>query len=111
MNMIPVLSAVLFSVCMAGVAGAQQVGNPEWGREAAVRYCSDCHAVQPGTGPSPDPRAPSFMAAANIKGMSRIALAVWLRTGHPTMPNILLKADTSDDIIAYILSLQAKSPE
>jgi hypothetical protein len=31
---------------------------------------------------------------------------VWLQTSHPTMPNIKLKPETMDDIIAYILSLR-----
>lgn len=110
MRTILALGAVLVSASLAGTAGAQQVGNAEWGRAAALRYCSDCHAVEPGSGPSPDPKAPSFMTAANTKGMSRIALSVWMRTSHPTMPNIRLKPDTSEDIIEYILSLRAKSP-
>ncbi len=36
-----------------------------------------------------------------------MALAVWFRTPHPTMPNFVLSADETSDLIAYILSLQS----
>jgi hypothetical protein len=42
--------------------------------------------------------------------MTGMALNVWLHSDHPTMPNIVLKPDTSDDVIAYILFLRA-APE
>jgi len=39
--------------------------------------------------------------------MTALALLVWLRTSHPSMPNIILMPETADDIIAYILSLRS----
>ena len=41
--------------------------------------------------------------------MTATALRTWLQTSHPTMPNIVLKADDRDNVIAYILSLNAKN--
>ena len=34
------------------------------------------------------------------------ALGVFLKTSHPTMPNIMLSDNERDDVIAYILSLR-----
>ena len=34
------------------------------------------------------------------------SLGVFLRTSHPTMPNLVLSAAERDDVIAYILSLR-----
>lgn len=87
-------------------AGAQEVGNPQRGRAYAAQMCAGCHLIEPGPGPSPDKTAPPFTAVAKTKGMTAMALSVWLQTSHPTMPNIMLKPETADDIIAYILSLR-----
>jgi mono/diheme cytochrome c family protein len=88
-------------------AFAQTPGNPNFGKVAAQQFCSDCHAIEAGSARSPDPKAPPFTVAANTKGMSAMALSVWLQTGHPTMPNIRLQPDTLDDIVAYIMSLRS----
>ena len=37
--------------------------------------------------------------------MTATALAVWLQTSHPTMPNIMLAPNDMDNVFAYILSL------
>jgi len=38
--------------------------------------------------------------------MTETALTVWLRTSHPTMPNIIVEPADMDNVIAYILSLK-----
>jgi hypothetical protein len=42
---------------------------------------------------------------ADTPGMTAQALAVWLQTSHPTMPNFIIKPDDIDDLTAYITSL------
>jgi len=91
-------------------ASAQAPGNPTRGRASAAALCADCHRTEPGPGASPVRTAPSFPSVAKTKGMTALALNVWLFTSHPTMPNILLLPDTADDIIAYILSLRSDAP-
>ncbi len=107
---------VIKAVCLAtflatgfssGLANAQD-GNSDRGRLHAERLCADCHQI----GLSPDPwivlAGPPFAAVAKTKGMTALALGVWLQTSHPTMPNIMLQPDTRADIIAYILALKKK---
>ena len=42
-------------------------------------------------------------------GLSTAALAASLQTSHRTMPNVVIKGDDADNIIAYILSLKARN--
>jgi mono/diheme cytochrome c family protein len=92
-------------------AGAQEIGNAQRGRAYAAQLCAECHLTAPGPGPSPAKTAPPFTAVAKTKGMTAMALSVWLQTSHPTMPNIMLKSETADDIIAYILSLRREGTQ
>jgi hypothetical protein len=47
---------------------------------------------------------------ANTPGMTATALAVWLTTSHPTMPNIVLEQQDLDNVVAFILTLKDKPP-
>lgn len=94
----------------AGLSNAQEPGNAARGRMSAGDLCADCHRTEPGAGPSPLATAPRFAEVAKTRGMTAMALNVWLRTSHPSMPNIMLRPDTADDIIAYILSLRTQTP-
>lgn len=89
---------------------AQEPGNAARGRTSAATLCADCHWTEPDAGRSPVPEAPPFAAVAKTKGMTAMALNVWLLSSHPTMPNLILKPDTADDIIAYILALNVRPP-
>jgi hypothetical protein len=40
--------------------------------------------------------------------MNALALTVWLRTSHPTMPNLIIEPNDLDDVVAYIASLREK---
>jgi mono/diheme cytochrome c family protein len=86
--------------------GAQESADANSGRIFAKEICAECHAVSEGQVASPTPAALSFKAISNTSGMPRIALIVWFQTPHPTMPNLMLKADDLDEVIAYILSLK-----
>ncbi|MDP3739226.1 MAG: c-type cytochrome [Hyphomonadaceae bacterium] len=99
-------AVLLFIPMLVPAAEAQEFGNAARGRAFAAQICSDCHQTEPGNAASPDSAAPPFTAVAKTKGMTAMALGVWLQTSHPTMPNIKLKPETMDDIISYILSLR-----
>ena len=85
----------------AGLAFAQQSGDPAEGMRLAMRSCVSCHGSQ--TAPQ---RAPSFSDIAAMKSTTGESLNVFLRTSHPSMPNLILTTTERDDIIAYILSLR-----
>jgi mono/diheme cytochrome c family protein len=104
-----ILASLAVLVALASPAAAQELGDRYRGKAVAAQLCSDCHNTGSDDARSPDPKAPTFKAVANAKGMTAMALTVWMQTSHPTMPNIRLKPETMDDIVAYILSLRSPS--
>lgn len=107
-----VLSAVL-GMSAASFAAAQSVGSdglgsPATGARLAAEVCSECHAVEAGDPISPNFNAPTFQDIADRPATTALALGVWFRSPHPTMPNFVLSPDETGGIIAYILSLREK---
>jgi mono/diheme cytochrome c family protein len=100
------LIAIASMLLLPAAAAAQDLGTPGLGKEYAERVCVECHDVEAGGEISPNPDAPSFQSVADTEGMSPRALAVWLQTSHPTMPNLIIKPDDMDNVIAYIMSLR-----
>ena len=96
---------VLVAVATAAVH-AQEIGQPQKGRELAQQLCAECHAVRKNQDASPNPSAPRFATIAAVPGMSSTALYAALQTSHRTMPNVILDSDQMTNIIAYILSLR-----
>jgi mono/diheme cytochrome c family protein len=103
------LFAIFILIAAATAGEAQERGDTRKGRSFARRVCAECHAVLPSKTISPNAKAPTFKAVANTPGMTATALAVWLRTSHPTMPNLIIDPEDMDDVIAYILSLRDKN--
>ena len=85
---------------------AQEPGDAQAGFLFAKKNCVECHAVGQGQTESPNPEAPSFDSVAKTRGMTGRALAVWLQTSHPTMPNFLISQDDRNNVISYIMSLK-----
>jgi mono/diheme cytochrome c family protein len=97
------------ALVIATHAGAtQEVRDTSSGFAYANQVCSECHAVRRGERVSPHERAPAFQVVADAPGMSEMALLVWFQSPHPSMPNLLIKAQESDDLVAYILSLKQR---
>jgi len=84
----------------------EEVGDPVRGKAYAEKVCAECHAVLAHQDASPLFGAPPFRAVANTPGMTGTALAVWLQSPHPSMPNLLIEINDRDDVIAYILTLK-----
>jgi mono/diheme cytochrome c family protein len=99
-----------FMVIGAAVAAsqvrAQELGDLQRGRALAQQVCSECHAVGREDARSPNTLAPRFEAVAATPGMTATALNVFLHTSHRAMPNLILTADQTNGVIAYILSLK-----
>ena len=85
---------------------AQGVGDPQQGSTFARRICAPCHAVEHGQSSSPNPQASTFDAIAKMPSTTEMALYAFLRTSHPTMPNLILKPDDISNVVAYLLSLK-----
>src|SRR6516165_6960487 len=99
---------LIVAMCVAAVdcAWAQSIGSPSQGLRLARTQCAECHLVEKGSGPSPNPAAPTFEDIANIRGMTSAALTAALRTSHKTMPNVIINEADTSDLVAYILSLK-----
>jgi mono/diheme cytochrome c family protein len=88
---------------------AQPLGDVAEGRAYAKAHCGECHGVEASKDDfSPNPDAPDFSAVANTPGMTERALAVWLQTPHPSMPNFIIPPEVRDNLIAYILTLKTR---
>jgi len=97
---------VLIALMLAAPAfAADDIGSPARGETLAREVCAACHAVARGE-VSPDPEAAAFADVADLVSTTRQSLFVFLNTTHPTMPNLILEREESDDLIAYILSLR-----
>ena len=77
------------------------------GEALSQSWCSECHAVKPDQS-SANPAAPRFLDVAAEPSITEYSLRAFLKTPHPTMPNIMIKPDDMDDIVSYILSLKPK---
>lgn len=105
-----ILSATLLAFSLSPVQ-AEQLGDISKGQNYARAHCAECHAVEQASDDiSPDFAAPRFADVANTPGMTALALAVWLQTSHPTMPNFIIPEAERDNVIAYIMSLRVDPP-
>ncbi len=107
------LSALFSIFCFYPVlvphpAHAVEVGDASRGLDYAREVCSECHLVENNGPYSTNPDAPTFQDIANTPGMTGTAIAVWLQTSHPTMPDLIIPPQDTDDLIAYITSLRTR---
>jgi mono/diheme cytochrome c family protein len=104
---LPYLSFMVIGAAVAASqVRAQELGDLQQGRALAQQVCSECHAVGREDARSPNALAPRFEAVAATPGMTATALNVFLHTSHRAMPNLILTADQTNGVIAYILSLK-----
>ena len=104
------IRAVLLLAALAGAATARaQTADPTAGRRLAASLCVECHRIDADT-PAKDAesKAPSFVEVARMPSTNELAIKVFLRTSHARMPNLILTADETDSIAAYIVGLAKK---
>jgi mono/diheme cytochrome c family protein len=97
---------LLVTLSLVATSAMAQQPDTATGKRIAEQDCASCHAIQRGESKSPVERAPSFDAIAALPSTNELALRVFLRTSHADMPNIMLKPDEIDPLIAYIVSLK-----
>jgi mono/diheme cytochrome c family protein len=86
---------------------SQELGDAKHGQQIAETVCAECHAVEKAAFRSRNGRAPAFQTVAQTRGMTAMAIRVWLKSGpHVEMPNIMLEDPDIDDIIAYFATLK-----
>lgn len=99
---------VLAAVLAAPVPSAaeQMIGSPADGLDFARENCSECHVVESAQRTAIAHQAPSFLAVADEPKTTETSLRVFLQSPHINMPNFILTRDQTDDVVAYILSLE-----
>lgn len=105
MCLVIALAVAAGPIAVAQEGRAQTVGDPAAGRRLAEAWCSDCHAITVYTKGAPR-RGPDFAEVVQRPNTTALSLNVFLRSSHDNMPNLILKRDEADDIVAYILSLK-----
>ncbi len=96
----------LFVGLLIGAVQQAQAQDVQKGRTMAQQVCAECHAVGERDARSPNSQSPTFVEIASTPGMTGAALNAALHTSHTSMPNLILTADQTNDVIAYILSLK-----
>ena len=87
--------------------GAEELlGDPTAGRRLAENVCSACHVIAPGQASTTDVDAPAFPDLASEPRVTALSLRVFLQTPHERMPDLRLGPEETDNVIAYILSLE-----
>jgi len=76
------------------------------GRQLAVAWCQECHAINGDAAPSPKIGVPEFQKIANMPSTTALSLKVFLRSSHTNMPNVIVQPGDADDIVQYILGLK-----
>ena len=98
--------AALFAVRMHAANGAAPGADSiSAGHQLAEAWCGTCHAIGSDASGAPRP-GPDFIKVANMPSTTELALKVFLRTSHPSMPNIVLTPEQTDNLVTYILSLK-----
>lgn len=86
-----------------------QISDPSAGFRLAEERCAACHQIAPGAhAQRTESKAPSFVDVSRMASTTELSIKVFLRSSHPTMPNIMLTPDEMDSIAAYIVSLAKK---
>ena len=98
--------ALVALLALDGPVPAQDRTDVSRGHALARLWCRDCHGVEPGEKTGPYETPPSFQSFAGNPEITEVALKAYLQTTHPLMPQVKLKPDEIDEIVAYILSLK-----
>jgi mono/diheme cytochrome c family protein len=103
MKLLTATAGVIAVIAFSHSASAQSA-DKSIGRRLAETTCSACHQIDASATPrNPNSGAPSFVAVSHVA--NELAIKVFLRTSHPTMPNIMLSPEEIDSVAAYIVGL------
>ncbi|HUS95101.1 MAG TPA: cytochrome C [Hyphomicrobiaceae bacterium] len=107
-NLIAHIAVLLGAVLMSDFSRAVEVGERGKGLALARGLCAECHTVEPGRTVSRVREATSFQVIADIDGMTATASAVFFKTSHKTMPNLIISGRDAENLTAHILSLRTR---
>jgi mono/diheme cytochrome c family protein len=104
-----ILFALFYSLalCLAAPATA---ADADAGRKIAEAECSPCHAIGK-EGASPLAQAPPFRTFVDKWPVEHLqeALAEGISVGHGPMPEFIFEPAQISDLIAYLVTVQART--
>lgn len=95
----------LFLILRKAGGAAPDADSAAAGHRLAEAWCKACHAIGPKTAGASG-AAPDFVQVANLPSTTALSLKVFLRSNHPSMPNLILTPQQTDEVVNYILSLK-----
>jgi mono/diheme cytochrome c family protein len=95
-----IIVALLSFMAMGLLPTAASAGAAD-GEKLAKRWCAACHVVASDQ-KSGSTQAPAFSTVAAKRGFNAGALALFLLTPHPKMPDMNLSRGEAADLAAYI---------
>jgi cytochrome c len=100
-----IIALFLIRLHNAGGATPAAADSITAGHKLAEAWCKACHAIDATTAGTQS-GAPDFAAVANMPSTTELSVKVFLRSSHPSMPNLVLTPEQTSDIASYILSLR-----
>ena len=101
------LALLIGAGAAAGAAAAQDVPGDPGRRHLSARGLRGVSSGSRGS----DGRSgigPSLLEVAEHPATTEMSLRAFLQTPHPTMPNLMLSPEETDDIIAYLITLKGE---
>lgn len=95
-----IVAALLSFLVLIGLSTAGWGGVAD-GEKLAKRWCAACHVVAADQKIG-NTQAPAFSTIAKKPGFGSAALALFLLTPHPRMPDMNLSRAEAADLAAYI---------
>src|SRR5260221_795249 len=93
--------AALFFIRLHNASGDRlPTDSASLGHRLAEAWCKECHAIGATT------TAPAFIDIVSQPSTTALSLKVFLRSNHPSIPNLVMAPDQADDLVNYILSLK-----
>ncbi len=106
MSYLATATILSLAIVSTSTIAEELLGDPAAGRRLAENVCSACHVIAPDQLSTTDVDAPAFADLANTPRVTALSLRVFLQTPHERMPDLHLDRDETDNVIAYILSLE-----
>jgi mono/diheme cytochrome c family protein len=75
------------------------------GQNLAKTFCRDYHQIGI-EGSKPRADVPSFLEIANLRSTTDMSIRTFLQIEHSKMPNYQLTPDQTENVMAFIMSLQ-----
>lgn len=96
-----------FLASAATAASQETIAAVERGHQFARTYCATCHSIGP-AGDSPLQEAPPFRSLHNNYPVEQLGelFVEGVASPHSAMPDFHLDQDQSNDMVAYITSLE-----